>query len=1538
LRATRDNAAVRALIIAVLGMAALFASAAPASAGQAVDRVVVDANGTGHGELFRPSGIAFNDPTISDGSTDPQGASTDGYLYVVESTDRPGNDEPLRVFEGNGRVQVFDAAGNFKFMFGRGVLTGGDGGEVCDHTQIPCGASELFRDDEEGEFDTPGGIAINQQTGDVYVNDRGNRRVQQFEADGTFVRAWGWGVDTGADAFEICTAGCQGGAAGGNGGQFGEGGEETFPAIAVDPAAPHHVFVADGQGAGGPGRLHEYEADGDFVRLWGLGVVNSGQPGDRGLNVLEICASTAAGVCRQAPDGEELEDAGFGEWTATDFSFVAGPRGIAVDPVTRVVYVTDGASVPSGSTGILRFDTDETAPEDMQMPRIVGTAGAEQLRIDPQSGNLIASFEDHLREFDLGQEPPVEVDRHLVDQHLIGLRSKPDGFPILITGVDVERTTGDIYVSTHEHEGPARILAADEDGAEPPPTVTIEDPSPTVNGSNVTFTGTVNPGGTPDIPATYNFQYRKVGATAWITVPGSENPLGDGNAPIDVSDEVDDIEPAADYEVRLVARKAFGNPEVASAPMLFDGEPLPPEAETVTPAARSATAATLAAVIEPNNRATTYRFEWGTDTTYGNVVPVPAGDAGGGFGARLVTVRIVGLEPGTTYHYRVVADNGTEEAPGDTEVEGEDVSFTTRAIAPAAGKRGFEMVTPPFKITRATGHPQGRPGNNPNPAIPSLDGESLSWNVSLLPLTDDAAAPLTGDKRIIRRTPAGWVNETRNTLGLLDSTDPLKAGASSALFTKVRPGGSSGDLETFSWYIQDNFPSAAGLLPTEGKYANRTYTRRDGTGTKGFTPWLTNPEQQIVAEEFDPPGVAEEIIKAGRDQAIFDDAGTAMARWGHYRGVGEDPAVAGDEDPSDEQQLAGHRGGSSAYIQRAEDPDDLPSAPKELVNECTGSGASATRIPRNSAGEIASAACVSGNVTNVRGATVGNRDASGTSGPAATALSDGGDRLFFQSPDRLAATTATDSGSPHPSVSACSGATGTATACPPQLFVRQYDSSGKPTVRWISHSRSASLGGGVYGGAMIADQAIAQMGAGAAFQGASRNGGVVYFETNAPLTPDDPNGGTSTTTGSAHANSWDLYRYELPENLDSDPAGGTLMRVSGGPSGAADPDTTKTLKTNDATVRFHSDDGDRVYFLTTSPISGADETPPSSGSTSPGGAAGNNTTRNLYLFDAGASGADRWRFLARLPYAGDTDLDACASSGSQVAEQLEAVGSIGPVQSRSVRPNCFRGTPGGEAVLFATTGQLTADDVDDAADVYLYDAEEDELVRLSAPPMGEGPYICDQESPVGYCNGELGRNQGDGFFTAPIGPWDLSRGWGGMRYYNLSVDSHGVVSAYFATELALVAEDTNGRHMDVYEWRNGELSMISPPGTPDHSWFSGNSLDGEDVFFVTGGRIDPREIDDADQDVYDARIGGGFPYTPPPTPCQPLALECEGEAVPPPAAPSSATPGFQGPGNVKPKRTKCRKGKVRRKGRCVKRKARKARGKRAAGKGRRAGR
>src|SRR6185503_3906962 len=45
-----------------------------------------------------------------------------------------------------------------------------------------------------GQLSDPASVSINNSTGDVYVADNGNNRIEQFTDDGEFVRAWGYDV------------------------------------------------------------------------------------------------------------------------------------------------------------------------------------------------------------------------------------------------------------------------------------------------------------------------------------------------------------------------------------------------------------------------------------------------------------------------------------------------------------------------------------------------------------------------------------------------------------------------------------------------------------------------------------------------------------------------------------------------------------------------------------------------------------------------------------------------------------------------------------------------------------------------------------------------------------------------------------------------------------------------------------------------------------------------------------------------------------------------------------------------------------------------------------------------------------------------------------------------------------------------------------------------------------------------------------------------------------------------------------------------
>jgi hypothetical protein len=92
----------------------------------------------------------------------------------------------------------------------------------------------------------------------------------------------------------------------------------------------------------------------------------------------------------------------------------------------------------------------------------------------------------------------------------------------------------------------------------------------------------------------------------------------------------------------------------------------------------SGASATLNGSVNPEGQATTYKFDYGTTTSYGTSVPSPDGSAGSGSTAVNESASLTGLTAGTTYHYRIEATNAT----GTT--LGADQQFTTGAAGSVA--------------------------------------------------------------------------------------------------------------------------------------------------------------------------------------------------------------------------------------------------------------------------------------------------------------------------------------------------------------------------------------------------------------------------------------------------------------------------------------------------------------------------------------------------------------------------------------------------------------------------------------------------------------------------------------------------------------------------------------------------------------------------------------------------------------------------------------------------------------------------------------
>ena len=175
-----------------------------------------------------------------------------------------------------------------------------------------------------------------------------------------------------------------------------------------------------------------------------------------------------------------------------------------------------------------------------------------------------------------------------------------------------------------------------------------------------TLGGTVNPKG---LETSFRFEYGLTAAYGTTTASAAAGSDATGHA---VSAPLVGLEPHTTYHYRIVASNGGGFTTGNDAS--FTTPAFPPVVVTGAASAISATA-TLGGTVNPRGTEATYRFDFGTDTTYG--VEVAGGSAGAGGDAGAVSAAVAGLQPLTTYHYRVVATG-----PGGT-VTGQDAQFTT---------------------------------------------------------------------------------------------------------------------------------------------------------------------------------------------------------------------------------------------------------------------------------------------------------------------------------------------------------------------------------------------------------------------------------------------------------------------------------------------------------------------------------------------------------------------------------------------------------------------------------------------------------------------------------------------------------------------------------------------------------------------------------------------------------------------------------------------------------------------------------------------
>jgi hypothetical protein len=239
---------------------------------------------------------------------------------------------------------------------------------------------------------------------------------------------------------------------------------------------------------------------------------------------------------------------------------------------------------------------------------------------------------------------------------------------------------------------------------------------------------------------------------------------------------------------------------------------------------------------------------------------------------------------------------------------------------------------------------------------------------------------------------------------------------------------------------------------------------------------------------------------------------------------------------------------------------------------------------------------------------------------------------------------------------------------------------------------------------------------------------------------------------------------------------------------------------------------------------------------------------------AAANGGTRIYFLAEgklvagQGVSGQSNLYLYDGSGVKFVTTLSPEDQGGLLRkSAFAGPGEVRATPDGRYLVFQSNARVTSYDNHGFHEIYRYDAATEQITCVS----------CDHTR-VPTADAALYQS-GLPSASARIWPsqYSLPR--------NISEDGSMV---FFDTAEPLVPQASNGR-VNVYEWHDGQVALISDGSGPDDAHFFDASADGKDAFFTTFDRLVANDGDN-NRDLYDARIGGGFPAAP-------VAPQCEAE-------------------------------------------------------------
>jgi hypothetical protein len=378
-------------------------------------------------------------------------------------------------------------------------------------------------------------------------------------------------------------------------------------------------------------------------------------------------------------------------------------------------------------------------------------------------------------------------------------------------GLAVDQATGEVYVS----DSISRTVKVFSTSVVPDVTTR---PATAITTTTATLNGEVDPEGLAVEECFFEYGTTTAyGNTVPCEAPDAAE-LGSGTAPIAVHAAVTGLPSGGTIHFRLAATNANGaNNESGDQSFLTHG----PAIDSTSASEVSATAATLETEINPRGLATTYHFEYDTvPYTEGggpHGTATPTASAGSGEVDVFRSAQIQGLEPLTTYHYRVIATNSLGVS------EGPDRTLTTQppdAAALLPDARAWQLVTPPNKHG-APLQPLSETGGLIQAAADGSAFASVAYG-PLGPESQGSRSPQ--DSQLLSvRGPAGW--------STTDITTPHEEIAEINV-------GSPSEYQFLAEDLSSALVEPEGITPLSPQTTERTPYRRE-SATGQFLPLVT---------------------------------------------------------------------------------------------------------------------------------------------------------------------------------------------------------------------------------------------------------------------------------------------------------------------------------------------------------------------------------------------------------------------------------------------------------------------------------------------------------------------------------------------------------------------------------------------------------------------------------------------------------------------------------------------------------------------------